>query len=479
MKPLAVFVALLLALFSSPAAHADLTGDVRHILLDPSLRRAHWSIKIVQLNPGDGRTTSLFESDPTSLMKPASNLKVITTSAALERLGADFEFHTLLVQHGHDLCLIGDGDPTLGDAALLKKSGWDVTTVFKIWAQGLAAQHAGPFRSLQIDDSVFDSEYVHPHWPANQLDQYYEAGVAGLNLNANCIDVYVRPRGIGQLVDYSTDPLATFLPIKNSCVGGTEDNCWLGHDPATGGLVLRGTAARANTVPIQTTVADPPMYAGDVLAEVFAANGISVGPVVRNETLRRAYMANPNSPDFKLLAENKTSLLTVMARANKDSMNLYAEACCKRLGYATHGVGSWAAGTTAVAEFLNSIGVSSDQFHLDDGCGLSHFDGITANLMISVLCHNFYGKNSKAFLSTLAVAGVDGTMLDRFRGTDLRGRVFAKSGYIDNVSCLSGYLQGRDNTWFAFSILFNDLPSGGKPIEERIVRAIDLDCTTR
>ena len=484
MKPaLAVFTAFVFtSLFAFPA-HADLNGDVRHILADPSLHKAQWSIKIVQLDPAGGKTIPLFESNPTALMKPASNLKVVTTSAALERLGPDFEFHTLLLLHGPDLCLIGDGDPTLGDAVLLKKSGWDVTTVFKIWAQGLAARHAGPFRSLQIDDSVFDSQYVNPHWPANQLDKDYLAGVAGLNLNANCLDVYIRPRGIGQPVDFYTDPPVAFIPIKNACVGGGEDRYWLGRDSATGGLVLRGEAAHANLSPLQITIPDPPMYTGQVLAEVFSSNGVSVGPVQRNETLRAAYMADPASPQWKLLAENKTSLLTVMSRANKDSMNLYAEACCKRLGYAVHGVGSWTAGTAAVAEFLSSIGVPSDQYHLDDGCGLSRFNGICADLMISVLCHDFYGKNSKAFLSTLAVGGVDGTLLDRFRGTDLRGRVFAKSGFIDNVSCLSGYLQGRDNAWFAFSILFNDVPAGGtgdaKAAEERIVRAIDLDCTNR
>jgi D-alanyl-D-alanine carboxypeptidase/D-alanyl-D-alanine-endopeptidase (penicillin-binding protein 4) len=222
------------------------------------------------------------------------------------------------------------------------------------------------------------------------------------------------------------------------------------------------------------------MFAGTVLAETLSAAGISVHTVARTSTARAAYFANPTSPDWRLLAVNRTGLLTVISRANKESMNLYAEACCKRLGFATSGIGSWPTGTAAVGNFLRDIGVPADQFHLDDGCGLSKENGISANLMVSVLSHDFYGKNSKAFLTTLAVAGIDGTMEDRFRGTNLRGRVFAKSGFVNGVSCLSGFLQGRDQSWFAFSILFNDIPPGGtadaKVLEERIVRAVDLDC---
>lgn len=141
------------------------------------------------------------------------------------------------------------------------------------------------------------------------------------------------------------------------------------------------------------------------------------------------------------------------------------------------GAGTWADGTAAVGAFLHDLGVPPDQYHLDDGCGLSKDNAVSANLMVAVLEHDFHGKNAKPFLESMAVAGVDGTMEERFRGTDLRGRVFAKSGFVNGVSCLSGYLHAKDDGWYAFSILFNNVPAGGtagaKVLQERIVRAID------
>ena len=94
------------------------------------LRSADWGKR------GDSKV--IYRENATSPLIPASNLKVITTSAALEKLGAGFKFQTRLYWHNGDLVLIGDGDPTLGDAEMLKKVGWDVDTVFKTWAGGLA-----------------------------------------------------------------------------------------------------------------------------------------------------------------------------------------------------------------------------------------------------------------------------------------------------------------------------------------------------
>jgi D-alanyl-D-alanine carboxypeptidase/D-alanyl-D-alanine-endopeptidase (penicillin-binding protein 4) len=166
----------------------------------------------------------------------------------------------------------------------------------------------------------------------------------------------------------------------------------------------------------------------------------------------------------------------VLARANKDSMNLYAEALCKRLGYeTTHESGSWANGTAAVRKFLtDSVGVSGEELTLDDGCGLSKKNGISANALAQTLVHNFRSPQREAFINSLAIGGVDGTLDRRFLD-DLRGRVFAKSGFVNNVSCLSGYVHTRDDQWFCFSILMNNVFSGGaKQLQERVVKAIDV-----
>jgi serine-type D-Ala-D-Ala carboxypeptidase/endopeptidase (penicillin-binding protein 4) len=162
MKRSGVLFPIAVLLIVSAPAFADLDGSVRAILHDPFLVRTSHSIKLVRL--ADGRAATLFESGADQPMVPASNLKLITTSAILERLGPDFKFRTLLVQHGPDLILIGDGDPSFGDAEMLKKVGWDVDTVFETWSAALARRRIGPVRRLLVDDSIFDEQFLHPHW---------------------------------------------------------------------------------------------------------------------------------------------------------------------------------------------------------------------------------------------------------------------------------------------------------------------------
>jgi serine-type D-Ala-D-Ala carboxypeptidase/endopeptidase (penicillin-binding protein 4) len=459
--------------FTAAPAQADLAADVRAVLAGPGMAHVKHSIKLVRLADG-GRAVALLDSNATAPMTPASNLKLITTSAALEQLGPGFKFRTLLLQHDGDLILVGDGDPSFGDAELLKKSGWDAATVFQTWAAGLAARKIGPVRRVLVDDSVFDTQFLHPDWPADQAQTHYMAEVAGMNLNVNCLDFFIKPSAGGSLVHYLTDPHTSFFSIKNTCVTGSENRVRLTRVSDNNDFELAGEANGPNDVPISRTIHDPPMYAAAVLAESLEAAGVSVGGIARDRTARQHYVAQ--EAGWTLVAENQTPLTTVMARANKDSMNLYAECLSKRLGFAVSGQGSWAAGTAAVGQFLTRIGVPGSEYNIVDGCGLSRQDAISANLMTSVLEHDFYGPNAKTFMDTMAVVGVDGTMEDRFKGSDLRGRVFAKSGYINAVSCLSGYLHARDGGWYAFSILFNDVAVGdGKTAEEKIVHALDVE----
>jgi len=128
----------------------------------------------------------------------------------------------------------------------------------------------------------------------------------------------------------------------------------------------------------------------------------------------------------------------------------------------------------AVGEFLSKIGIAPTQFRLDDGCGLSKENLISADALTRVLAHNFFSLQGKVFLDSLAVAGAEGTLKTRFAGSTLRGRVFAKTGTVDGVSTLSGYVNARDGNCYAFSILVNNSFAGaGKPTQEKIVEAID------
>lgn len=471
--------AALLVAGAASFTHAGVRESIDAVLADPYLNRVQAGVKVVRLGATPQENVTLYERSARTPLIPASNLKLITTAAALEGLGRDFQFRTLLVQNGNRLAIVGDGDPTLGDAELLKKVGWQSTTLFKTWADALASR-GGPVRDqVLFDDSIFDDQFVHPNWPGDQIHKRYVAGVAGLNFNANCLDFYLKPKGAGAIVDYVVDPAADYAPIENNCVLGSRNAVWLSRAAGSSTIILRGQTNGANVEPISVTVDNPPLLAATVLRSELTKAGVVKAPrPTRDPNIRAAITP---AGEWQVLAVHETPIAQVLGRANKDSMNLYAEALCKRLGAARTPTepGSWKTGTAALGAYLRSIGVPADEFSLDDGCGLSRRNTLSPNAIVQVLSHEHFSGGRETFISSLAIAGVDGTLKDRFDTfPGLQQRVFGKSGFIDGVSSLSGYLRSRDGqTTYAFSIMFNGIAKGtnstAKRLQERIVAAIE------
>ena len=490
-RPHFAIVALLPALFAllcAATVRADLAGDVRKAIQNKAVKTDKLGIEIIELGDGTAAPRTVFGHNAAKPLGPASNLKVVTTAAALEVLGSDFRFRTMLAVRPvagsdgtFDVAIIGDGDPTLGDAEMLSKLGWGVDTVFANWAAVLQQRGVTRVRNVCVDDSVFDETFVHPNWPAEQQHKRYVAQVGGVNLNANCVDFFLRVTGYGEYVTYATDPATDYISVSNVCVTGNKNAVWLARDLGRNSVVLRGEADASNTVPISVTVHDPSMYAATVFAETLRRSGIKIeGQVLRDRAIRRsvadANAARAGADRWIPTAVHETPIATVLARANKDSMNLYAEALCKRLGHATSGQpGSWENGTAAIAAFVQSLGVNTSEFVIDDGCGLSKRNAVSANAIAQVLAHTFAGDNRQALLDSMSVAGSDGTLEKRFRDSDLRGRVFGKTGYILGVSSLSGYVRTKDDQWYCYSILMNGISdvASAKLVQEQIVKAID------
>jgi D-alanyl-D-alanine carboxypeptidase/D-alanyl-D-alanine-endopeptidase (penicillin-binding protein 4) len=472
LRLLALLAFVLAPTLRPPVARADLASDVDAVLEDKLLRKGHVAVQIVRLGEKAGQDEALYGHNAEMPLVPASNLKLVTTAAALEKFGDRFNFKTeLRLTPEGDVVLIGDGDPTLGDAEYLKKAGWKSTTLFDKWATQLHEGHKlHSVRDVIVDDSVFDpAELLHPHWPIEQIQKRYVPEVSGLSFNANCVDFQIQVIAPGERVQYSMDPPTRYVTVRNNCTAGRENAIWLSREQNSNDIILKGES-RGTKEPVSVTVHDPSLYAATVFSETLAANGVRrEGAVRRDNTFRSRNLGT-------VVAVHETPLGTVLARANKDSMNLYAESLCKRLGREASGEsGSWANGTLAVADFLRRAGVADNQFHLDDGCGLSKENVISPKAIAAVLAHEFHGKNRDAYMVSLSIAGVDGTLDDRFKGSDLRGRVTGKSGFVNGVRSLSGFLKAKDGHYYAFSILMNKIPDDptAKILQEKIVKAVD------
>ena len=469
---------LLTTLLLAPAARGDLPADLSAALDTPSLRSADVGVEVVALGDKAGQDRTLFSRQPDKPLIPASNLKLVTSAAAMDALGADFKFRTVLAARGGTLALVGDGDPTLGDADLLSGSGWGVRTIFEKWADALKARGITSADGLVVDDSVFDSVFLHPNWPVNQASKSYVPQVAGVNLNANLMDFFLSANGPGEVVSYKTLPPTEYATVANSCVYGDRNAVVLGRTLGTNRIVLGGETDARETGPLQVTVDDPPLFAGTVLAETLRGRGIDLPAEVRRDrTVRESLKSGKGG--WRVVAVLETPLSTVLTQMNKESINLYAEALCKRMGAeATGKPGSWANGTAAMGAYLKKVGVPAAEFSFDGGSGLSRENRVSASAMAAVLAKAYHGQHAAMLFGSLSVAGTDGTLRNRFAAPqmqDLRGRVFGKSGYINNVSTLSGYLHGRDGRWYAFTVLINGVTDVGRAkwAQESVVRAVD------
>lgn len=484
MRRLGSLVPILIC-FAATIARADFSGDVSRALRQaPS--KASIAVRVVALDESASPRV-LYDRDGSRPMIPASNLKLLTTAAALDALGSDFKFQTkLYVRLGEtageaELAVIGGGDPGFGDAELLRDiDGWGTTTVFENWARLLQNAGITTITKLTLDDGIFDAEYDHPNWPENQKHRWYEAQVGGLNLNINCVDVYLT-RGGGSRMNYRLDPPTQYVTVDNSCRVGRDNAVQLGRHLGTNEIILGGTTDAEEQGPMNITVHGPTGFFGTVLAETLERNGLTVGEMAHDPTLRN------DLEGWRLAAVHETPMSTVLARTNKDSINLYAECLVKRISAKDGVPGSWAGGNEAVKAYVARAvdpGVGA-AVHLDDGSGMSRDNRVTAEAMTGVLAAQFASDTFETFRASLSEAGEDGTLESRFRSSDrsdLRGRVFGKTGYINNVSTMSGYLHGRDGRWYAFSVLVNDCPSGeiwkAKRLQEDVVLALDNSLPT-
>jgi len=193
-------------------AKADLAEQIDGIISESLQKRVQFSIHIIEAD--SGRT--VYDHDSRELMIPASNMKMITSAAALKYLGPNFEYKTKVGLCGNALVIIGSGDPLLGDEKTDIKYGREPGWIFKDIANSLKTKGIGTIEGIIIDSSVFDNERVHPSWPADDLNRWYACEVSGLNFNDNCIKISAK--NIGGKVAVFVEPQTAFVSLINKVV---------------------------------------------------------------------------------------------------------------------------------------------------------------------------------------------------------------------------------------------------------------------
>ncbi|MHB2017108.1 MAG: D-alanyl-D-alanine carboxypeptidase/D-alanyl-D-alanine endopeptidase [Candidatus Xenobia bacterium] len=406
----------LLLLLVSPACASPIGPAVAAAVdREPGLAVAHWGLNVA---PADGGAV-LYEHDADGLFTPASNLKLITAATAWRLLGPDYRFETDLLRAGRDLILQGHGDPSLSLLDLQEM-------VAHLPLQGLSGD-------VLVDDYAFDDERLGPGWAWDDIPSDYSAEIDALSLSRNVVHLSGDPLVI--------QPDCGYVHVTRSV--GTEVDA----TRAMGSNDIHVVAPADAAWKLDVTVHDPALYAGTVLRSLLPLQG----------TVRRVH-----TPQDAVLVycHHSPALPELLSWMLKTSDNLYAEQLLKTIGNGTRAAG-------LAQEDLPG------PHRIVDGSGLSRYNDVSPRQLMTVLQQSY--ANSP-LLQALPVAGVDGTLRNRFTQDGLQGRLFAKTGSMTGVSTLSGILVAQNGQRYAFSWMCNGYvvpDSAIERVEERIIEALD------
>lgn len=445
------------------------------ILRQSPAQRGFWGIEVVRLR--DGRV--LFKRNEGQLFMPASNMKLFTTAAALEKLGPDFVFRTTVESDSApdaagrlgDLILVGRGDANLGSRIL----PYHLKTERRVYADAIFRELADQVASrgirevqgnLVADDSYFLFEPHGSGWGEEDLEWGYGAPVSALAFNDNELLLHVQPGSMpGIPAQVSLAPLGDYYQINSRLETSAKDTReHINVERAEGskqldiwGQVPFGASVDDDTVSID----NPPLLIGEMFRNLLEERGIKVrGQVLVKHSNRMdtvAMAAPVISPDHRIvLAEHVSFPLSEDIKVtNKVSQNLHAEMLLRTLGRQVENIGSSATGLDALKNFAAEVGIPHDEFYFTDGSGLSRKALVAPEAVIKLLEHMAKSPYFNVYLDSLPVAGVDGTLSRRLENTPAEGAIHAKTGTITHVNALSGYMDLPSGEQLAFSIFGN------------------------
>ncbi|MDZ7290959.1 MAG: D-alanyl-D-alanine carboxypeptidase/D-alanyl-D-alanine-endopeptidase [candidate division KSB1 bacterium] len=449
----------------------ELRQRIDRILADSALVHSITGVKIVSLRTGE----TLYERNADLLAHPASNQKLLTSAAALSLLGPAYVFRTIVacdttaqmdsVLQG-DLYLIGRGNPDLRNEDL-------VGLALKLAQIGLREIRG----NLVCDDFYFDDVRWGSGWMWDDDPAYYAPRISALTVNDNIVVVRVTPaKEIAKPASVQIDPSNDHVTLVNTSVTVKRraqiDSLGLPHLNIT-----RKWQEHENTILVEGAIAqdespqeeelnvlEPEIYCGRLFRDALQHAGITVrGTVQRGLAPAKT----------KILAEHRAPIMPVLINLNKISDNLTAELFLKTIGAEKLGrPGTWAKGVRVTRQFLASVGVDTSAVYNVDGSGLSHLNLITPANIVNLLVamwKNFAVRNE--FAASLPIAGVDGTLRRRMKGTPAEGVLHAKTGTISAVSTLSGYTTTADGEELAFSMMMQHFLAGStliRSIQDRI-----------
>ena len=431
----------------------ELGAQIDAIANRPEFSRSRWGILIQPLSS----TATLYSRDSQKYFIPASNVKLLTTAAALQKLGADFRIKTSVYSgENGSLYVVGRGDPSIAETEL------------KSLAQQLKRRGISGVNELIGDDSYFQGSGVNPNWEWEDAQAGYGAPVNSLIFNQNAIELLLSPQAIGQplKVTFAEPKLANQWQIQNNSVTVAQNESEfieVGREFDRSAIRVSGQLkVGAASESAYVAVVNPANNFVQQFQQVLAAEGIPV---------KQALVASTSGKlNQELAAVESPALAELIKETNRESNNLYAEVLLRLLGKVTGNMpvlqtltgkmpvpqeDTSEIGLKELKTALTQLGVNPNSYKLADGSGLSRHNLISPEALVQTLRLMANSSAASVYRASLPVAGESGTLKNRLISTPNRVILQAKTGTLSGVSALSGYIEVPNYEPLVFSIIVN------------------------
>lgn len=485
---------------SGVAGVAEFQKAVNTILADPEAQRAFVGALIVDADTGK----PIFELNADKYFTPASNTKLLTTVLALATLGPDYRFRTTLETSGTidsagrlrgDLLLVGRGDPDFSN----RKMPFDAKNPIDgppdkplaDFADALVAKGLKEIDGdIVADDSYFPYAPYPEGWAVGDVPFYYGAPISAICLDDNSLDLKITPGDhVGAPAWITVEPWPGYDVYAYSVTTGATDSSAqfdVVEVPGAKQFLLRGSIPLGHaTIDEPLAMPNPAEYTANVLKELLEARGVKITGEARAQHAPPPAVGmelDPPAPAAGTVAQagptvlaerDSQPLIEIVRVINKVSQNLHAEILLRTVAKEKAGTGSLSAGLNYEKGFLSAAGVPDGDVEVDDGSGLSRENIVTPRAMVALLQYVRRQPWGDAFFSTLPVAGIDGTLDNRMKGTAAVGRIEGKTGSVEHTQAISGLATTVRGEHVLFSIFDNH--NGGKGSDAtRILDAISV-----
>jgi D-alanyl-D-alanine carboxypeptidase/D-alanyl-D-alanine-endopeptidase (penicillin-binding protein 4) len=502
----------------------ELAKRVDKYLADPAIQRGFWGIHVIDAATGK----TLYEQNPDRLFTPASNTKLFTTVTAMATLGPNYKAETTIETNGvlepggqlkGDLIIVGRGDPNISGRVIpyhLKTERVPPhLRALEQLADTLVGAGLKQVEGAVIgDDSFFAFERWGEGWGQDDLMWSDGAPASALTVNDNTIFLTVAPGNVGEPAKITVDPDVQYYEIVNKvttvAVGTGKRDIGINREPGSRTLSIWGTIpADDQGLGEGLAIDDPAEYAAIAFRDMLVKRGVTITGKERAQhkltselpiyaldvdkaaqaqqheqhggstETAPAVSAPPRTVLAKLESRPFSDDLVVI---NKISQNLHAEIALRATGHVRGAPASLEGALAAERQFLESIGISKDEFRFYDGSGMSAHNVVSPRAITKLLQWTANQPWGEQFRASLPVAGLDGSLDDRFRASVANGRIWAKTGTLTDVNALSGYAETESGRKLIFAVLVNHhrlTSSGAKKVIDHVLELLIDDQTGR